>query len=108
MKLIRSLQRGQIPSWFAISFGCVLIGVAFTLCLQRTLAIETTVPVSVFNAIPPALSSMVFEHKKKYTSLIAVSDMFRSDLGDYASHARAINSAIGRIASSDLTKSNRD
>lgn len=108
MELIRRLPLGRIPPWLSISCGCVLIGLAFILCFQRTLAIQAVVPVSVFNAIPPAISSVVFGHDKKYTSLVAVSDMYRSELGDQATDAGAINKTIARIANSDLTNNNKD
>jgi len=110
MKLIRRLLQGQpsVPTWLSISCACILIGVAFTISLQRTLAIQTNVPVAVFDAIPPAISSVVFGHKKKYTSLVTVSNMFRSELGDHATDARAINETITRIANSDLATPNHD
>ena len=108
MEVVRRLLRGRIPSLLSISCSCMLIGVAFILCVQRTAAIQTHVPVSVFNAIPPAISSVVFGHKKKYTSLVTVSDMFRSELGDQATDARAINETISRIANSDLATTKHD
>lgn len=78
---------------------CVgLVAMAFWLNIvdARRLKMDTEPPVWVVDAIPPALSQLVFHHARHYTSINSVYDSFYAQIKDDRSALR-INQAISDI-----------
>jgi hypothetical protein len=95
---------------YRISIFCiVLIGITFGMNVQRAkdLKMHKNPPIWVIDAIPPALSQILFNHDKNYTSLNIVSDIFYMNSGNAPRGAEAINKLINEIAKLDSTQINR-
>ena len=80
--------------------GLLLVGLAFGLNVEQGLALklDRTAPVWVADAIPPALSGILFHHDKRYTTLTAVNQAFYRGLPAPRT-APTIDAAIAAVAS---------
>lgn len=109
LNFVRRMLCFRLPIALSISISCLLIAIAFGISFERaiTLGMQKYVPVSVFEAIPPAISNLIFAHDKKYTSLTTVNEMFRSDLLNQAPDAEHINASIAHIVNSSPIGSDR-
>jgi hypothetical protein len=85
-----------------------LVAMAFWLNIvdARRLKMDTEPPVWVVDAIPPALSQLVFDHARHYTSINAVYDSFFAQIKQDRS-APGINQAIAAIVAESPAISDR-
>ena len=99
LKFLRRLLFGGIPPALIMLVSSLLLAIAFGIGFERaiTLGMQNRVPVSVFEAIPPAISTLIFAHDKRYTSLTVVDDIYRNYLGNSSSDGHRINAAIAQI-----------
>jgi len=83
--------------------GVLLVVAAFGLTVWRAWALEvqTRPGVWVVDAVPAALSELLFGHPKKYTVLATVRQRFFSRLNRENATARTINPAIRQVADMD-------
>src|SRR2546426_976229 len=81
----------------------VLAVLSFGLNIERgrALQLDSTVPRWVAEAIPPALSRILFDHDKRYTSLVEVHDAFYQGAYTPPLTAAGIDAAIAAVAALD-------
>jgi hypothetical protein len=83
-----------------LPLGLLLVGLAFGLNIERGLALklDRTAPTWVADAMPPALSCILFHHDKRYTTLTAVHEAFYQGSTAPPRTAPAIDAAIAAVA----------
>jgi hypothetical protein len=90
--------------------GLLLVALVFAVLVQRgtSLGMHTRPPVWVVDAVPAAVSDVVYGREKPYTSLAVISEQYTSLLGGTPSPDGAtVDQAIARVAALDPTSLDR-
>ena len=89
--------------------GYVVLSVLFAANLSRvkSLHMDEHPPVWVYDAIPPALSDVVFKNQDGYTSLKDISDHFFAVMKNQQHDSQMIDRAIGSVLQLDRTTISR-